>query len=141
VNGDIIEVTPNSCGIVDHLEEHRVLVEGREGNDISKLVLKDRRQLGEKGVVFSLMVRNSESGRIISGPEIISRGLVNESMEGWLIDEAKTVVKHVLSDYEKERRQGAPEMDLQETIRVELRRFFNQNIGKKPVVLPIILDL
>jgi ribonuclease J len=126
---------------VEHLEEPRVLVEGREGNDISKLVLRERRQMGEKGVVFSLMVRNAESRRIISGPEIISKGLANEEREGWLIEEAKNLVKKVISDYDAGIGGRGPQMDLQETIRIELRRFFNQNIGKKPVVLPIILDL
>lgn len=140
-NGDVVELTPNSCRVIEKLEETRVLVEGREGNDISKLVLKDRRQMGEKGVVFSLMVRNAESRRIISGPEIISRGLTHESREGWVVEEAKKIVQKVISDYDRAIGSRGPEMDLQETIRIELRRFFNQNIGKKPVVLPIILDL
>jgi ribonuclease J len=140
-NGDVVELTPTSCRVSERLEETRVLVEGREGNDISKLVLKDRRQMGEKGVVFSLMVRNAESRRIISGPEIISRGLTHESREGWVVEEAKKLVQKVISDYDRSIGSRGPEMDLQETIRIELRRFFNQNIGKKPVVLPIILDL
>jgi hypothetical protein len=46
-----------------------------------------------------------------------------------------------VNDYHSELGAGGPVMDLQETIRIELRRYFNQNIGKKPTVLPIILDL
>jgi ribonuclease J len=141
VNGDVIELGDAGIAVVDHMEEPRVLVGGREGHDVSKLILRERRHLGEKGVVFSLMVRNAESGKIISGPEIITKGLANESIEGWLVEEAKTLVCQVVQNYEKELRSGAPEMDLQETVRVELRRFFSQNIGKKPIVLPIILDL
>lgn len=140
-NSDVIEVTPDSCKKVTRLEEQRVLVEGREGNDISKLVLKERRQMGEKGVVFSLLVRNSESRRIISGPEIISKGLTHESREGWLIEEAKNLVRKIVADYDLQIGGRGPQMDLQETIRVELRRFFNANIGRKPIVLPIILDM
>lgn len=141
VNGDVLELTPNSFRITEKLEEPRVLVEGREGNDISKLILKERRQMGETGLVFSLMVRNAETQRIISGPEIISKGLANESREGFLVEEAKKVAQRIIIQYEDELRQGLHRMDLQETIRVELRRFFNANTGKKPVVLPIILDL
>ena len=141
VNGDVIELTSETCRIAEHREEIRVLVEGREGNDISKLVLRERRQMGEKGVVFSLLVRNAESRRVISGPEIISKGLAHEEREGWLLEEAKKLVKKIVSDYDRALGSRGPEMDLQETIRVELRRFFNQNIGKKPIVLPIILDL
>jgi ribonuclease J len=148
-NGDVIEVTPQSCKIVEHMEETRVLVEGREGHDISKLLLKERRQIGEKGVVFSLLVRNAESGKIISGPEILSKGLTHEDREAWLIEEAKKLVKKVVSDFEHHAggrgpARGparGPEGDLQETIRIQLRRFFFQNIGRKPIVLPIILDL
>ncbi|HUP57686.1 MAG TPA: ribonuclease J [Bdellovibrionota bacterium] len=141
VNGDILEVDRDRFEIVHHMEEPRVLVEGREGGDISKIVLKDRRQMGEKGIVFSLMVRNAESRRIISGPEIITRGLVKEDREGWLIQEAKKIASRVIKTYEADVAQGVYSMDLQETIRVELRRFFNNELGKKPVVLPIILDL
>jgi ribonuclease J len=141
VNSDVIEVTPDSCRVVDHLEEQRILVEGREGNDVSKLLLRERRQLGEKGVVFSLIVRNAESQRIIAGPEIIARGLTHEDREAQLLGEAKNLVKRVLSEYEAARSLHEPKEDLQETIRIQLRRFFNESIGRKPIVLPMILDL
>jgi ribonuclease J len=141
-NGAVLELTANSFKLVEQMEEPRVLVEGREGNEMSKLVLKDRRQIGEKGIVFSLMVRNVETRRIISGPEIITRGLAHESREAELVLEAKKLCMRKLAQYEDGlKRTGEPQMDLQEEIRVELRRFFNANIGKKPVVLPIILDL
>lgn len=141
VNGDVLEVTADSIRVSEKLEENRVLVEGREGQDISKLVLKERRQLGEKGVVFSLLVRNAESRRIIAGPEIISKGLANEAQEAKLIEDARALVKQVITDYETELSRNAIETDLQETIRIELRRYFNAQIGKKPTVLPIVLDL
>ena len=142
VNGEVIDLTRESCRSVDRFEDPRVLVEGREGQEMTRLVLRDRRHMAEKGVVFSLLVRNAESRRIVSGPEIIARGLVAESMEGWLIEEAKRVAKKVVKEYETLLDQkNAPQIDLQETIRIELRRFFNQNIGKKPIVLPIILDI
>ncbi|HAR43148.1 MAG TPA: ribonuclease J [Bdellovibrionales bacterium] len=140
-NGDIVGLSPDSCRILEHMEETRVLVEGREGGDVSKLMLKDRRQLGEKGIVFSLVVRNSETRRIISGPELISKGLASEQIEAWLLDEGKNLVRKVIEKYEAGLDSGAPPIDLQETIRIELRRFFNNNIGKKPIVLPIVLDL
>ncbi|MBI3534363.1 MAG: hypothetical protein HY072_02595 [Deltaproteobacteria bacterium] len=92
-------------------------------------------------MVFSLLVRNQKSQEILSGPEIISRGLVHENQEGWLVEEAKKQVIRVVKEYESQLHQNVQLIDLQETIRLELRRFFNKNIGKKPIVLPIILDL
>jgi ribonuclease J len=141
VNGDVLELTQNSFKIAEKLEEPRVLIEGREGNDISKIVLKERRQMGETGLVFALMVRNIETRRIISGPEIITKGLTDAGREGFLVEEAKKLAQKIIIQYEDELRQGMHRIDLQETVRVELRRFFNANVGKKPVVLPIILDL
>jgi ribonuclease J len=141
-NGAVLELTSDSFRLIDQMEEPRVLIESREGGEMSKLVLRDRRQIGEKGVVFSLMVRNIETRRIISGPEIVARGLAHEDREGFLIEEAKKLCMRKLVEYEDGlRRTGEPQMDLQEEIRVELRRFFNANTGRKPVVVPIILDL
>ena len=140
-NYDLVELTPNSLKKLETIENERVLVEGRDGNDISRLMIKDRRQLGEKGVVFSIIVRNSDTRKVISGPEIIARGLVTENQEGWMIEEAKAVVKGLIQDYETALRVDAAETDLQEDIRIQLRRFFNQNIGRKPVVLSMILDI
>jgi len=140
-NGSVVELTPDSCKVTDKLEETRVLIEGREGSEMTKLVLKDRRKLGETGVVFTLMVRNKESRLIISGPEVILKGIVNEAQEGWLIEEAKNIVKKIVEEYESNINRGEGESDLQEDVRVELRRFFNQNLGKKPVVVPIVLEM
>jgi ribonuclease J len=141
-DGDVIEVSKHGLKVLEHIEETRVLVEGRDGSDISKLVLKERRQLGEKGVVFSLLVRNADSHKIIAGPEIITKGLASEAAEPQLLEDSKRVVNKIIDDYERgiDERNG-PEMDLQETIRIELRRYYNATLGKKPTVMPIILDL
>lgn len=141
VDGDVIELTKDSMEIVEHMEETRVLVEGHEGKDITKLVLKERRQIGETGIVFSLVVRNSETQRIVSGPEIIAKGLASEETEAKLLPKARELAKKIITQYDDQVRQGNFSMDLQETVRIELRRFFNQHLGKKPVVLPIVLDL
>jgi len=140
-NGDVVEVSESRFETIDRIDEPRVLIEGRDGQDVTKLVLKERRLMAEKGVVFSLMVRNPDDQSIVAGPEVFTKGLVSENLEGWLIEEARNHVKKVIADHEENIRIGGPARDLQENIRIELRRFFNQNIGKKPTVIPIILDL
>jgi len=142
INGDVLELNPNSLRVTEHMEETRVLVEGRAGGDVSRLMIKERRNLAEKGVVFSLLVRNSSSRRIVAGPEIFAKGIVHEDQEGWLIEEGKKIVKKIVKKYEDALDHGESyKEDLQETIRIELRRFFNNNIGKKPTVVPIVLDV
>lgn len=142
VDGDGIELTPDRAEIVFHLDDTRLLIEDREGQDISKHLLKERKQLGEKGVVFVLLVRNSETGRIMSSPEVISRGLLHESHLKRLSESAKQCVQRQILRYELARvGEESRELDLREMIRVELRRFFQEQTGKKPTVLPVILEL
>jgi ribonuclease J len=111
------------------------MLNGHQGAEITKSVLKSRRLLGETGVVFALLACENETRRVIGGPDIITRGIANESMEAFLIEEAKKVVQGVLKDWQIQN------FDLRETIRIELRRFFNSNVGKKPVVVPIIIQV
>lgn len=131
-NGDVIEVASDFIRVADKLEEPRVLIEGREGNDVSRLVLKDRRQLGEKGVVFSLLVRNAESRRILTTPEVMAKGLATEQVEQWLLEEAKNRVAKLVQEYELQLATQGVETDLQENIRIELRRFFWQTSARSP---------
>jgi len=141
VDGDVVEVSSDKIELIDHFDEPRVLIEGRDGNDISKLVLKERKHLGEKGVVFALLIRNAESRRIVAGPEVISRGLASEAIEAWMIDEARNCAKRVVKRYSDDLDERSAPFDLAEEVRVELRRFFNANLGKKPTVIPLILDV
>ena len=140
-NGEVVELGPDSIQIVDQITELRVLVAGREGTEITKTLLKDRRKLGEMGVVFCLMTREKDSGKILSKPEIIARGLVSESMEPWLLDEALKIVQGQIEKYKQDLKMGVINKDLAEEIRVELRRFLERNIGKKPTVIPLIMDV
>ena len=139
-NGEVFELTPDSLQITDEVPELRVLVEGREGQELSKSVLKDRRKLAETGVVFCLMSREKDSGKILTKPEVHAKGLVSESFELWLIEEAVKVVEQKIHEYKQDLKIGA-KMDLAEETRIALRRFFERNIGKKPVVIPLILEV
>jgi ribonuclease J len=141
-NGEVVELTPNSLAIVDEITELRILVDGREGNEITKTLLKDRRRLAETGVVFCLLAREKDSGRILTKPEIMAKGLVGEAFEKWLIEEAVKVVDGEIRDYKKELKHGVSDSAmLAENIRIALRRFFERNTGKKPTVVPLILDV
>jgi len=139
VNGDVMNLTPESFKIVDHYEENRVFIEGAGGKDVSKVTIKDRRKVAETGIVFSVLIRNSVTGKIMGGPDIISRGLLEAGTEGDLIEKAREVVLAVLSDVAASGREKS--FDLQEEIRIGLRRYFHSRLGKKPVVLPIIIDV
>lgn len=139
VNGDILELGADRLERVDHVEENRVLIEGESGSDVSKVTIKDRRKVAETGIVFSVLIRNSVTGRIMAGPDIITKGLVEEGQEGDLFERAKEVVLAILDDASAVAKNKP--VDLQEEIRVGLRRYFYSRLGKKPVVMPIIVDV
>lgn len=140
-NGEVIELTPDRIRMIDEVTELRILVSDREGTEITRDLLKDRRRLAETGVVFCLLSREKDSGRILSKPEVISKGLVAESFESWMMEEAVKVVEDEILEYKKGIKKGFIDPDLDENIRIQLRRFFFRNIGKKPTVIPMILDV
>lgn len=141
VNGDIIRLTKKSCEIIDHFEETKILIESKGGNDITRALLKERRQLGEKGVIFCLMVRDPEKDKIVTGPEIITRGVVNEMLSPELNEEALRVAKSAIQQFERDLKGGQVKEELGEIVRIELRRFYNQNLGVKPTVIPMVVDV
>ncbi len=140
-NGDVIETDGKSLEVIDQIIETRHMVDGRAGNEITRVVLKDRRQLAETGMVLVCVVRSSETNKILSGPDITAKGLVNDTLQGWMLDEALVKAKEVCQEYEECLQAGSTLFDLQETMRIELRRFFNQNLGKKPVVSVVVAEL
>ncbi len=140
-NGEIFEVGPDSLQVTETITDLKILLENRSGQEITKTLLKDRRKLAETGVVFCLMTREKESGRILSKPEIVAKGLVAERFELWLLEEAVKVVEAEIIEYKKDLRQGYINPNFPEQVRIQLRRFFERNVGKKPVVVPLVMDV
>lgn len=138
-NGDVLKLTREEFKKEGELTETRTLIESEIYQEMTRDILKERRKLAETGVVFALMTRDPEHGRIVAGPEIISRGLVKPEEEGWLVEEATKLVKKVVAGHYRDRDEVKD--SLEETVRIELRRFFNANLGRKPTVVPLILDL
>lgn len=137
VNGDVLELTSEEFKLVDHFEENRIFIEGAGRKDVSKIVIRDRRKVAETGVVFAMLVRNSKTGEILGGPDILSKGVLESAIgEETLLKEAKNVVLGVLKALPQ-----AQVPHIQEEIRIHLRRYYLGALGQKPVVLPIVIDL
>jgi len=141
-NGDVLELSGDTMKIVDKLDLDRKLIELPSGNNVTREILRGRRQLAERGIIFSLVGRSGESGKVISGPEIISRGFVNEELEPEMIQEGTRIVKKIVSEYHSGLTEGGPDKkeELEENIRVALRRYFGRKMGRKPMVVPMVID-
>ncbi|MBC7385690.1 MAG: ribonuclease J [Cryobacterium sp.] len=141
-NGDVLSIGKAHFEIAHQMAvEPRTQIDGRNMNEITKEILKDRRKLGEAGAIFVLMTREPDTGNIIAGPEIVCRGIATTEMENLIIEKTRTVVLRLVREAKRSIDQGTRSGDLAETIRVEVRRIANSVLGKKPVVIPFILDL
>ncbi len=138
-NGQIIEFQKNKAQIRDNVPTSRVLVDGKGIGDVGRSILKERRVLSEDGLVVVTMVFDEETGIIVHGPEIISRGFVFLTETGHLLDEAQCIILEIVEDV-------GPEIpNRAETIRTKLqpalRQYFYFAIKRRPVIIPVILEL
>jgi ribonuclease J len=136
-NGDRVSLTPDSCSITGRVRTGRVLVDGKLDTGVDDIVVHDRQQLAQDGMVIPIVVLDSASGKIASGPDIVSRGFVYMDESEALMNEAKAIVIQSLENLSLEAK-SEPET-VQEEIRVALRRFFKRQTERRPLVLPVVM--
>jgi len=139
VNGDVVLFSDGDGAIVDAVDTGRVFVDGKGVGDVGDVVLKDRHHLSQDGMVVVIIGINQVSGEIIYGPDIVSRGFVFEDESQEYLDEAKKVVLDTLALKNTEVLADWNEVKME--VRRVLRRFFNKTIERRPVILPLILEL
>ncbi|MBI4042497.1 MAG: ribonuclease J [Deltaproteobacteria bacterium] len=136
-DGDIIEFSKEGAQIVDHYDFERIFVDGSVIGKLGHPLIKQRRQLSETGIVYVVLIRNGQTGEIVGGPDIFSQGFVLEHQMSNVMKEAKELV------IEEAKKIDIQESDanVQENIRLALRRFFRQQFDQSPIVLPMVIDL
>ena len=139
-NGNIIEFDENGGRINGEISTGRILVDGKGIGDVGRLVLKERRLLSEEGLVVVTIVLDEETGFIVYGPEIASRGFVFEHETGHIIEDAKCVILEIIEDisiFDPADRVEA----LHNRLHRALREYFSFTIKRKPVILPFIMEI
>lgn len=138
-NGDTICFEDRKAEFGDPVQIGRILVDGKGVGDVGELVLRDRRKLSGDGVVIALLAVNEQTGEIIYGPDIISRGFVFEDQSGFILEDAKSIVLEVFDEIERPAHidwtEVAPD------IKRRLKHFFFKVIKRSPLILPIIIPL
>jgi ribonuclease J len=138
-DGDVIEFTKDGARRGAPVEHGRVFVDGKGVGDVGEMVLKDRSHLSEGGMVLAVVALNNSTGEIVYGPEIITRGLVLEEGRQVLLDQAKNVVLDALAGVNAEVK--TEQLEVKEEVRRALRRFFNKTLERRPVILPVIIEI
>ena len=139
VDGDVVTFNGEGCAITGSVEAGRVFVDGKGIGDVGDVVLKDRKHLSEDGMVVVIIAINQATGEIIYGPDIVSRGFVFEDESQEYLDEARKLVLDTLANVSIEVRGDWGEV--KQEVRRILRRFFNKTIERRPVILPLILEM
>jgi ribonuclease J len=137
-DGSALEVTKSGATMVGGIPAGRVLVDGKGVGDVGPVVLRDRELLAEEGII-AVAITLDANGAVVSGPAIASRGVVYVKENEPLLDELRQAVSQAVGDMENVERRDR-EM-LSDRIRSSVRRFVNQRFQRKPVVLPLILEV
>lgn len=137
-NGDVIEVSRNLIKKNGTVSAGQVFVDGLGVGDVGNIVLRDRKHLSQDGILTVVVTIDKQSGKVIAGPDIISRGFVYVRESEGLMDESREIVKQVLSDCEE--KQITDWATLKSKMRDELREFLYEKTKRKPMILPIIME-
>jgi len=138
-DGDVICFENGTARLEDRVQVGRVLVDGKGVGDVGEIVLRDRRRLSGHGMVIVLVAVDEQTGDIVYGPDIISRGFVFEDEGGFLLEDAKCVVLEVLD--ELERPSPVDRAEVESDIQKHLKRFFYKVIERSPLILPMIIPV
>ena len=136
--GRVVELTPNSMKQTGAVQSGRVLVDGLGVGDVGSIVLRDRKHLAEDGIIIAVMTIESESGEIVSGPDIVSRGFIYVRESEELINRCKKMIEAcVYNSY----RNGVYEWPvIKNKIKDDLGRYLYEQTKRRPMILPIIME-
>ena len=138
-NGFVFEFTRDRGRIVGRINWGVVMVDGLGVGDVGNIVLRDRRQLSQDGILIVVVTMNRDNGRIVAGPDIVSRGFVYVRESEALMDEAKSRVFQVLKHCADENIYDWTTMKL--NIKDVLAQFLFEQTRRRPMILPIIMEV
>ena len=137
--GDVLEVSKNEAKIAGVVPSGQVLVDGLGVGDVGNIVLRDRKHLSQDGLMVVVVTMEKESGMVVAGPDIISRGFVYVREAEDLMEEAKKVVNNALLECEEKHITGWSY--IKGLIKDTLKNYLWQRTKRSPMILPIIMEV
>ncbi|MHC1721333.1 MAG: ribonuclease J [Clostridiaceae bacterium] len=137
--GDVVEITRDSIKKSGSVISGQVFVDGLGIGDVGNIVIRDRKHLSQDGIMTVVVTIEKATGMVIAGPDIISRGFVYVREAEALMEESKKVVKNALNECEEKNiKEWAA---IKSNIRDSLRIFLYEKTKRKPMILPIIMEI
>lgn len=138
-NGLVLEFKKNSARANGRVTAGRVLVDGLGVGDVGNIVLRDRKQLSQDGILIVVVTINKEQGLVAAGPDIVSRGFVYVRESEELMEEAKEKVKQALLKCEEK---GITEWAaIKSNVRDAVSKYLYEKTRRRPMILPIIMEV
>lgn len=138
-DGDCLEVTPQHAEIIGHVPHGRVFVDGKGIGDVEEFVIRDRRYLSNDGVVLVILSVDRETGEVLGGPYLHSRGFAAEAEAGALLEEASRLVLEAYNSIDPEAKEESA--FVQATVKKALKSFLKKETNRFPVILPVIMEI
>src|SRR5262249_23865304 len=140
-DGDIIEVSAEGgIEIINHAPSGNVYVDGLGVGDIGQIVLRDRQVLAGDGIVMVVVTVAAETGQPVARPDIMSRGFVYERESEALIEAARARVMEAFIRHAEKRGQSADWGYVKNKIRDTLGEFFYEQVKRRPMILPLVVE-
>ncbi len=137
-NGEMLEISEDGARKNGRINSGRIFVDGKGVGDVEKMVLRDRRRLGHDGILLVMIAVEKLTGRIISGPDIVSRGFVLEETSP-VIGDVSNLVADTLKELDKEIMTDASLIKAK--IRSVLNKYLRNTMEKSPMIVPIIFEV
>ncbi len=138
-NGDIIQFVRGEGRIQGKVDSGRVLVDGKGVGDVGAMILRDRRHLAEGGMVIAIAIINSQTGELMGGPDIFSRGFIFEEEQPELLEQARAMVREALTSIDPEI--ATDWMETKNQVQRTLRKFFSKTMARRPLIVPVIIEV
>ena len=138
-SGDVVEVGQESCKIVDHVQSGAILVDGLGVGDVGNIVLRDRQNLAQNGIIVVVLTLEKFSNQLLAGPDIVSRGFVYVRESEDLMEEARRIVSDAVQDCLDRKINDWGK--IKNIIRDSLSDFLWKRMKRNPMILPIIMEV
>jgi len=138
-DGDVLRFDEEGARVTGRLTAGRVLIDGTRTGEIADEVLRDRRHLASDGLVVPVVAMNAQTGALEQTPEIITRGLAIDTRHDAMLREAPGLLAAAIANAPLEERTD-PGL-LKERVRIEVQRLFRKRAGRRPLVLPVVLEV
>jgi ribonuclease J len=138
-DGNVIVFDKEGGRIEDSVHTGRILVDGKGIGDVGRSVLKERRELSKGGLVVVTMIIDEETGHVLYGPELISKGFIFDSATGYLVDDAQCVILEIVEEIEP----GSEDRieSLRKKLKKALKQYFAFTINRRPLIVPVIIEV